>query len=83
MLVYKNQRLRTFIANDKSRSNLVSSLYDVTKGIIKSTDTLVAIDDSIVRGTTLRESVLKKLIELNPKRIIIVSSAPPVLYPDC
>ncbi len=83
MLVHKNQRLRTFIANDQSRFNLVTSLYDVTKGIIKPIDTLVAIDDSIVRGTTLRESILKKLIELNPKRIIIISSAPPILYPDC
>jgi amidophosphoribosyltransferase len=82
-LVYKNQRLRTFITNDSDRCNLVARLYTMTKGIVTSNDTLVVVDDSIVRGTTLRESIIKELIRLNPKRIIFVSSAPPVLYPDC
>jgi amidophosphoribosyltransferase len=82
-LVHKNQRLRTFITNDRDRCNLVARLYSMTKGIIEPHNTLVVIDDSIVRGTTLRESIIKELIGLHPKRIIFVSSAPPVLYPDC
>lgn len=82
-LVHKNQRLRTFIANDTNRRNLVARLYTMTKGIVKPTDTLVVLDDSIVRGTTLRESIIRELILLNPKRIIFISSAPPVMYPDC
>jgi amidophosphoribosyltransferase len=82
-LIHKNQKIRTFIANDASRKNMVAHLYDVTKGIVKPTDTLIAIDDSIVRGTTLKESILTRLAQLNPKRIIIVSAAPPIMYPDC
>ena len=82
-LVHKNQKLRTFIAQDNFRHNLVAQLYDITKGIVKPTDTLVAIDDSIVRGTTLRRSIITKLAQLNPKKIIFVSSAPPIMYPDC
>ena len=82
-IVHKNQRLRTFIANDGNRRNLVARLYTATKGIVSPEDTLVIIDDSIVRGTTLRESIIKELSMLNPKRIIFLSSAPPVLYPDC
>ena len=82
-LIHKNQRLRTFIANDSSRNNLVARLYTMTKGIINDQITLVVVDDSIVRGTTLKESILKQLAQLNPKKIIFVSSAPPVLYPDC
>lgn len=82
-LLHKNQRLRTFITNDHERNNLVSRLYTVTHDVVQSTNTLVVIDDSIVRGTTLRESIIKELANLNPKRIIFISSAPPVLYPDC
>lgn len=82
-LVFKNQKLRTFISEGASRPNLIARLYDVTKGSIKPTDTLIAVDDSIVRGMTLQHSILTQLIRLNPKRIIIVSSAPPILYPDC
>jgi amidophosphoribosyltransferase len=80
-LVYKNQRLRTFIASN--RNDLVSRLYTVMRGCNSAHNTLVVVDDSIVRGTTLRESLMKELITLHPKKIIIVSSAPPVLYPDC
>lgn len=82
-LFNKNQRLRTFIANDQNRNNITSRLYKVTRGLVKPTDTLVLIDDSIVRGTTLRESIMRELVLLNPKRIIFISSAPPILYPDC
>lgn len=82
-IVHKDQLMRTFIANDIVRSHLVSHIYDVTKGIIGPQDTLVVIDDSIVRGTTLRESIIKQLINLNPAHIIFISSAPPILYPDC
>ncbi len=82
-LVFKNQKLRTFIAEGSTRSNLIARLYDVTKGAVKSTDTLIAVDDSIVRGMTLQHSILTQLIRLKPKRIIVVSSAPPILYPDC
>jgi amidophosphoribosyltransferase len=82
-LIVKNQRLRTFISPDGIRKNLVAELYDVVRGVTSSEDVLVVVDDSIVRGTTLKESLIKKLIKLKPKKIIIVSSAPPVLYPDC
>lgn len=82
-LIAKNQRVRTFISADQGRKKLVAQLYEVTQGIVSPEDTVVVVDDSIVRGMTLRESLIKKLIGLNPKKIIIVSSAPPVLYPDC
>ncbi len=82
-LIHKNQRLRTFIAHDQGRRNLVARLYSMTRGIVQPHNTLVVIDDSIVRGTTLRESLIKELAQLNPKRIIFISSAPPVMYPDC
>lgn len=82
-LVTKNQKLRTFINSDQTRNNLVAQLYEVTKGVVGPEDTLVVIDDSIVRGVTFRESLIKKLIRLNPKKIIIVSSSPPIMYPDC
>jgi amidophosphoribosyltransferase len=82
-LITKNQRTRTFISSDQIRKTLVAQLYEVTRGIVTPEDTLVVIDDSIVRGVTLRDSLVKNLIELNPKKIIIVSSAPPVIYPDC
>jgi amidophosphoribosyltransferase len=82
-ITHKDQLVRTFITQDKKRLNLVGYTYDITRGIVNQDDTLVVIDDSIVRGTTLREAILNQLIRLNPKKIIIVSSAPPILYPDC
>jgi amidophosphoribosyltransferase len=83
-LAIKDVKLRTFIADDASRDDLVAHVYDVTYGIINEhTDTLVIIDDSIVRGTTLKKSILKILDRLNPKKIIVVSSAPQIRYPDC
>lgn len=83
-LAIKDVKLRTFIADDASRDDLVAHVYDVTYGIIReNTDTLVIIDDSIVRGTTLKKSIIKILDRLSPKKIIIVSSAPQIRYPDC
>ena len=79
----KDAKLRTFIADDVNRDELVAHVYDITYGSIKKTDNLVIIDDSIVRGTTLQKSILKILDRLNPKKIIIVSSAPQIRYPDC
>src|SRR6056300_11474 len=79
----KDAKLRTFIADDSNRDELVAHVYDVTYGSIKETDTLVIIDDSIVRGSTLQKSILKILDRLNPKKVIIVSSAPQIRYPDC
>ncbi len=83
-LVIKDAKLRTFIANDNSRDEIVSSIYDTTTDVIKKqVDNLVVIDDSIVRGTTLEKSILKILDRLEPKKIIIVSSAPQIRFPDC
>ena len=83
-ILVKDAKMRTFIANDADREDLVGHAYDVTYGIIKpNIDTLVIIDDSIVRGTTLKTSILKILGRLEPKKIIVVSSAPQILYPDC
>lgn len=83
-MVIKDTKLRTFITDDKSRNNFVAHVYDTTYEIIrKGVDTLVVIDDSIVRGTTLEQSILKMLDRLEPKRIIVVSSAPQIRYPDC
>ena len=82
-IAVKDVKLRTFITEDDSRDDLVEHVYDITYGVIKSTDTIVIIDDSIVRGTTLKKSILKMLDRLNPKKIIIVSSAPQIRYPDC
>jgi amidophosphoribosyltransferase len=80
----KDAKLRTFITQDDSRDDLVSHVYDVTYGTVKrGEDTLVVIDDSIVRGTTLKQSILRILDRLTPKKIIIVSSAPQIRYPDC
>ena len=79
----KDAKLRTFIADDANRNELVAHVYDVTYGSIKKTDTLVIIDDSIVRGTTLQKSILKILDRLSPKKVIVVSSAPQIRYPDC
>lgn len=83
-LVIKDAKLRTFIADDNSRDELVANVYDTTYEVInKGLDTLVVIDDSIVRGTTLEKSILKMLDKLEPKKIVIVSSAPQIRYPDC
>lgn len=82
-IAIKDVKLRTFIADDNSRDDLVAHVYDVTYGIVKPTDNLVIIDDSIVRGTTLTNSILKMLIRLQPKKIVVVSSAPQIRYPDC
>lgn len=83
-IAIKDVKLRTFIADDASRDDLVAHVYDVTYGVIQENkDTLVIIDDSIVRGTTLKNSILKILDRLNPKKIIVVSSAPQIRYPDC
>ncbi|MEY3052476.1 MAG: hypothetical protein RLY31_2261 [Bacteroidota bacterium] len=83
-LVHKDAKLRTFIADDSSRGEMVSHGYDVTYGIVRNeVDTLVLIDDSIVRGTTLKNSIIRILARLKPRKIIIVSSAPQIRYPDC
>ncbi|MFT7336016.1 MAG: amidophosphoribosyltransferase [Porticoccaceae bacterium] len=79
----KDAKLRTFITEDSSRDDLVAHIYDVTYGVIKPTDNLVIIDDSIVRGTTLKMSIIKMMDRLNPKRIVVVSSAPQIRFPDC
>jgi len=83
-LIIKDEKLRTFIADDIVRKEMVAHVYDVTYGIVNNeVDTLVLIDDSIVRGTTLRDSILYILSRLKPKKIIIVSSSPQIKYPDC
>lgn len=83
-LAVKDAKMRTFIADDASRGEMVNMVYDVTYGIVNNhVDTLVLIDDSIVRGTTLRDSILSILSRLRPKKIIILSSAPQIRYPDC
>jgi amidophosphoribosyltransferase len=79
----KDAKLRTFITDDTHRDDLVTHVYDVTYGSVRPTDTLVIIDDSIVRGTTLKKSIFRMLDRLNPKKIIVVSSAPQIRYPDC
>lgn len=82
-IAIKDAKLRTFITQDDSRDDLVAHVYDITYGSVYPTDNLVIIDDSIVRGTTLKKSILKMLDRLNPKKIIVVSSAPQIRYPDC
>ncbi len=82
-IAIKDVKLRTFITDDSSRDDLVAHVYDVTYGVVRPTDNLVIIDDSIVRGTTLRKSILKMLDRLHPKQIVVVSSAPQIRYPDC
>ncbi|MBI2497595.1 MAG: amidophosphoribosyltransferase [Opitutae bacterium] len=81
-IVTKDVKLRTFISQEKSRNNLASHVYDVTYGVIEPGDTLVCVDDSIVRGTTLRRSILRILKRLNPVKIIVASTAPQIRYPD-
>jgi len=83
-LAIKDVKLRTFITQDADRGEMVAHVYDTTYGVIKNhTDTLVAVDDSIVRGTTLKQSIIKIIDRLHPKKIVIVSSAPQIRYPDC
>lgn len=82
-IAIKDVKLRTFITEDSSRDDLVAHVYDVTYGVVKPEDNLVIIDDSIVRGTTLKKSILKMLNRLQPKKIIVVSSAPQIRYIDC
>ncbi len=82
-IAIKDVKLRTFITEDSSRDDLVAHVYDVTYGVVRPDDNLVIIDDSIVRGTTLKKSILKMLDRLNPKKIVVVSSAPQIRYPDC
>lgn len=82
-IVVKDAKLRTFITGDDQRNDLVSHVYDVTYGQVQEGDCLVAVDDSIVRGTTLRQSILRILDRLKPRKIVIVSSAPQIRYPDC
>ena len=82
-IAIKDVKLRTFITEDSSRDDLVAHVYDVTYGGIKPTDNLVMIDDSIVRGTTLKKSIIKMMDRLHPKKIVVVSSAPQIRFPDC
>ncbi|MDG2152170.1 MAG: amidophosphoribosyltransferase [Polaribacter sp.] len=82
-IAIKDAKLRTFIADDSSRDDLVEHVYDITYGVVKPTDNLVIIDDSIVRGTTLKKSIIRILDRLSPKKIVVVSSAPQIRYPDC
>ena len=83
-IAIKDTKLRTFISQDDGRDDLVAHVYDITYGTVKeNVDNLVVIDDSIVRGTTLKKSILRILDRLNPKRIVVVSSAPQIRYPDC
>ena len=83
-IAIKDVKLRTFITEDANRNEMVQHVYDITYGTVrKGEDTLVVIDDSIVRGTTLKESIVRMLSRLGPKKIIVVSSAPQIRYPDC
>jgi amidophosphoribosyltransferase len=83
-IAVKDAKLRTFITEDKNRDDLVGHVYDVTYGVVRrGVDNLVVLDDSIVRGTTLKNSIIKILSGLDPKRIVIVSSSPQIRYPDC
>ncbi len=82
-IAVKDVKLRTFITEDSSRDDLVAHVYDITYGVVKPTDNLVIIDDSIVRGTTLKKSIIKMMDRLKPKQLVVVSSAPQIRYPDC
>ena len=83
-IAIKDVKMRTFITEDSSRNEMVQHVYDITYGTVRpNEDTLVVIDDSIVRGTTLRESIIRMLARLKPKKIIVVSSSPQIRYPDC
>ena len=82
-VAHKDIKMRTFISKEKGRAQLVSHVYDITYGVVKEDDVLVVLDDSIVRGTTLKESILKILARTSPKKIVICSTAPQIRYPDC
>lgn len=83
-IAIKDVKMRTFITEDASRNEMVQHVYDITYGTVRpGIDTIVVIDDSIVRGTTLKESIIKMLSRLQPKKIIVVSSCPQIRYPDC
>jgi amidophosphoribosyltransferase len=83
-IAIKDVKMRTFITEDANRTEMVQHVYDITYGTVeKDKDTLVVIDDSIVRGTTLKESIVRMLSRLSPRKIIVVSSAPQIRYPDC
>ena len=82
-IAHKDIKLRTFISQEKGRAQLVSHVYDITYGVVQPTDSLVCIDDSIVRGTTLKESILNILSRTKPRKIVIASTAPQIRYPDC
>jgi len=82
-IAHKDIKLRTFISQEKGRDQMVSHVYDITYGVVQPGDNLVVMDDSIVRGTTLRKSLLKILARTNPKKIVIASTAPQIRYPDC
>ncbi len=83
-IAIKDVKMRTFITEDASRNEMVQHVYDITYGTVRpGQDTLVVIDDSIVRGTTLKESIIRMLARLKPKRIVVVSSSPQIRYPDC
>jgi amidophosphoribosyltransferase len=81
--VHKDIKMRTFISQEKGRAQLVSHVYDITYGLVKENDALVVLDDSIVRGTTLKESILKILARTRPRKIVVCSTAPQIRYPDC
>ena len=82
-IAHKDIKLRTFISQEEGRAKLVSHVYDITYGVVKENDCLVCIDDSIVRGTTLKESILKTLSRTKPRKIVVASTAPQIRYPDC
>ena len=82
-VAHKDIKMRTFISQEKGRAQLVSHVYDISYGVVKEGDVLVALDDSIVRGTTLKESILKILARTNPRKIVVCSTAPQIRYPDC
>lgn len=82
-IAHKDIKMRTFITQERGREQLVSHVYDITYGVVKENDNLVIIDDSIVRGTTLKKSILKILARTNPKKIVVCSTAPQIRYPDC
>ena len=82
-VIVKDAKFRTFIADAAARREFYKHVYDVTYGLVKENDTLVVLDDSIVRGNTMKNAILPMLDRLGPKRIVIASSAPPIRYPDC
>jgi amidophosphoribosyltransferase len=82
-IAHKDIKMRTFISQEKGRDQLVSHVYDITYGVVRKDDVLVALDDSIVRGTTLKKSILKMLARTSPRKIVVCSTAPQIRFPDC